>query len=97
MLPGVFEFRTWRGPRAVFHGAWMHFRGELLRSHQEGGGTAPGENAHPGAVAELLDRVRVSNAPVVPPGLVVDLSYERSGISSEAAESGRGGETGCGI
>jgi hypothetical protein len=30
-------------------------------------------------------RVRVSNAPVVALGFVVDLSHERSGISSEAA------------
>jgi len=50
-----------------------------------------------GSIWEFDDGVRVSNAPVVPLGLVVDLSYERSGISSEAAESGRGGETGCGV
>ena len=41
--------------------------------------------------------IRLSNAPVVPLGLVVDLSYERSGIITEAAESGRGGEAGCGV
>ena len=36
----------------------------------------------------LLNRIRLSNASVVPLGLVVDLSYERSGIITEAAESG---------
>src|SRR6266567_5368877 len=35
--------------------------------------------------------------PVMPLGFVVDLSHERSGIISEAAESGRGGEAGCGV
>ena len=35
-----------------------------------------------------LVSIRLSNASVVPLGLVVDLSYERSGIITEAAESG---------
>jgi fucose permease len=34
----------------------------------------------------------VSEHHVVPPGLVVNLSYERSGSGAEAAESGRGGK-----
>jgi hypothetical protein len=40
--------------------------------------------------------IRLSNAPVVRLRLVLNLSDERSGISTEAAESGRGGEAGCG-
>ena len=48
-------------------------------------------------VLPLLECIRVSNAPVMPLGFVVDLSHERSGIISEAAESGRGGEAGCGV
>jgi hypothetical protein len=62
----------------------------------------PARTVRPGPVnqnnilnAMIFVRVRVSNAPVVPLGFVVDLSDERSGISAEAAESGRGGETGC--
>jgi hypothetical protein len=42
------------------------------------------------------ERIRLSNAPVVRLRLVLNLSDERSGISTEAAESGRGGEAGCG-
>jgi hypothetical protein len=41
--------------------------------------------------------IRLSNAPVVRLGLVLNLSDERSGISTEAAESGRGGEAGWGV
>jgi uncharacterized protein YbjT (DUF2867 family) len=40
--------------------------------------------------------IRLSNAPVVRLHLVLNLVDERSGISTEAAESGRGGEAGCG-
>jgi hypothetical protein len=43
------------------------------------------------------ERSRLSNAPVVWLRLVLDLSYERSGLGTEAAESGRGGEAGCGV
>jgi hypothetical protein len=41
--------------------------------------------------------IRLSNAPVVWFRLVLNLSDERTGISTEAAESGRGGEAGCGV
>ena len=41
--------------------------------------------------------IRLSNAPVVRLCLVLNLSDERSGISTEATESGRGGEAGCGV
>jgi hypothetical protein len=40
---------------------------------------------------------RLSNTPVVRLRLVLDLSDERSGISTEAAKSGRGGEAGWGV
>jgi hypothetical protein len=46
---------------------------------------------------ETFFRIRLSNAPVVPSGFVVDLSYERSGIGAETAESGRGGEARYGV
>jgi hypothetical protein len=46
---------------------------------------------------ELTKGIRLSNAPVVRLRLVLNLSDERSGISTEAAESGRGGEAGCGV
>jgi hypothetical protein len=39
-------------------------------------------------------RIRLSNASVVRLRSVLNLSDERSGISTEAAESGRGGEAG---
>ena len=42
-----------------------------------------------------VESIRLSNAPVVPFGFVVDLSHERSGSSAKAAESGRGAEAGC--
>jgi hypothetical protein len=45
----------------------------------------------------VLVRARLSNAPVFRLCLVVDLSYERSGIGTEAAGSGGGGEAGCGV
>jgi hypothetical protein len=44
-----------------------------------------------------VDCIRLSNAPVVRLRLVLNLSDERSGISTEAAESGGGGEAGCGV
>jgi hypothetical protein len=50
-----------------------------------------GANLRPG-----IKGIRLSNAPVVRLRLVLNLSDERSGISTEAAESGRGGEAGCG-
>ena len=43
-----------------------------------------------------LFRIRLSNAPVVRLHLVLNWVDERSGISTEASESGRGGEAGCG-
>jgi hypothetical protein len=48
-------------------------------------------------ILERLEGARLSNAPVFRLRLVVDLSYERSGIGTEAAGSGRGGEAGCGV
>jgi hypothetical protein len=43
-----------------------------------------------------LNGIRLSNAPVVRLHLVLNWVDERSGISTEASESGRGGEAGCG-
>jgi hypothetical protein len=58
----------------------------------------------PGASVALVARahgvnasIRLSNAPVVWLRLVLNLSDERTGISTEAAESGRSGEAGCGV
>jgi hypothetical protein len=48
-------------------------------------------------LVEQIKRIRLSNAPVLRLCLVLHLSDERSGISTEAAESGRGGEAGCGV
>ena len=59
-----------------------------------------GVNTEGGCVSgweTLIERIRLSNAPVVRLGLVLNLSDERSGISTEAAESGRGGEAGWGV
>jgi signal transduction histidine kinase len=61
------------------------------------------DNGH-GIPDEVMDNIfkpffsiRLSNAPVVRLRLVLNLSDERSGISSEASESGRGGEAGWGV
>jgi hypothetical protein len=44
-------------------------------------------SAH-GSMSRPIQRTRLSNAPVVRLRLVVDFNYERSGISTETAESG---------
>lgn len=44
-----------------------------------------------------LSGIRLSNAPLMPLGFVVDLSTERSGIILEAPESGKGEEVGGGV
>jgi hypothetical protein len=41
------------------------------------------------ALIEQLERMRLSNAPVIPLVLVVHLSHERSGSSAEATQPSR--------
>jgi hypothetical protein len=72
--------------------------GKIPLTHQPG---ATSTNSSAGAVltgdAITNEGIRLSNAPVVRLRLVLNLSDERSGISSEASESGRGGEAGWGV